>query len=123
MKKNIIAKSIFGNIRIINMMMYVTINCFVHTITILYYLFYYSSRAKTLNKFTNIVNPNYQLWHSRQLLVHPQLPKHHQLLNQQQRLSLLLEIKIKTILFCIPKVKFRMMQESQIMATYSLLRQ
>ena len=30
--------------------------------------------------------------------------------------------KIKTILFCIPKTPSRMMQESQVMTTYSLVR-
>ena len=44
---------------------------------ILYYLFYYSSWAKTSDEFTNTVKPNSQLRHSRHLLFHPQLPKHH----------------------------------------------
>ena len=78
-------------------------------VTILYYLFHYSSWAKALEEFTNIVNPNSQLFHSMHLLVHPQLPKHNQLSNQQQRLSLMSEKKIKIILFCVPKIPPRMM--------------
>ena len=81
-----------------------------HNITILYYLLYYSSWAKKLEKFTNTVNPNSQLCHSRHLLVHLQIPKHHLISNEQQLLSLMLETKIKTILFCIPKIPSRMMQ-------------
>ena len=84
---------------------------------------HYSSWENTLDKFTNIVNPKYQLRNSRHLLFHIQLPKHHPLQNQQQLLSLLLETKIKTILFCIPKIISRMMQKLQIMTTYSLVRQ
>ena len=51
--------------------------------------------AKTLDKCTNIFNTKSQLRYSSHLIVHPHLPKHHQLSNQQQRLSLLLETKIK----------------------------
>ena len=90
---------------------------FSHNITILYYLFYYSLRANTLEEFTNIVNPKYQLIHSSHLLVHTLPPKHHQLSNEQQRLSFLLETKMKTILFCVPQIPSRMMQESQIITT------
>ena len=50
-------------------------------------------------------------------------PQNYQPLNKQQLLSLPLEKKIKTIMFCIPKIPSIMMQESQIMTTYSLVRQ
>ena len=78
---------------------------------------------KTLDEFKNIVNSKSQFSHSRQLLVHIQTPRHHHLLNQQQCLSLLFETKIKTMLFCIPKIPSIMMQPSQKMMTYSLVRQ
>ena len=84
-------------------------------------MFYYSSWAKTLNKFTNIVNPNSQLRRSIHLLVHSQLPKHIQLSNNQQCMYLMLETKIKTIMFCIPKITSRMMEASQITTKYSLV--
>ena len=42
--------------------------------------------------------------------------------SEQQCLSLMLETNIKTIMFCIPKITFRMMQTSQKMTTYSLVR-
>ena len=96
---------------------------FFRNITILYYLLYYLSWANKLDGFTNIVDPNSQLRHSRHLLVHIHIPKHHQLSNQQQHLSLLLETKIKTIMFCIPKIPSRIMQASEIMTAYSLVRQ
>ena len=96
---------------------------FFHNTIILYYLFYYLSWANKLEEFTDIVNPNYQLLHSRNLLVHLHIPKNHQLLNEQQHLYLLLQKTIKTVLFCIPKIPPRMIQPSQKMTTYSLVRQ
>ena len=85
-------------------------------------MIYNSSWGKRLDKFTNTVNPKSQLFHSRHLLVHLLTPKHFPLLNEQQRLSLLQEICIKKHLFCIPKTPFRMMQPSQTITTYSLVR-
>ena len=85
-------------------------------------MFYYSSWEKTLNEFTNTFKTNSQLCHSRQLLVCIQNPKNLQLLNQQQLLSLLQHTNIKTIIFCTPKIPSRMMQLSQTMTTYSLVR-
>ena len=37
--------------------------------------------------------------------------------------SLLLQTKIKTIMFCVPRIQSRMMQASQKMTLYSLVRQ
>ena len=79
--------------------------------------------GKYIGKIINMVNPNSKLRHSRHLLVHLQIPKHHQLSNKQQRLFLLLETKNKTALFCITKITSRMRQASQIMTTYSLVMQ
>ena len=93
-----------------------------HNITILYYFTCNSSWRKTLDEFTNIVNPNSQLRHSRYLLVHLKNPKHLPILNSQQRLSLLQDTNIKTIMFCIPKIISRMMQPSQNITTCSLVR-
>ena len=76
----------------------------------------------TLDEFTNMVNTNSQLCHSRHLLVHLMTPKHHQLFNQQQLLPLLQHTNIKKILFYIPKIPSRMMQPSQTMMTYILVR-
>ena len=81
-------------------------------IIILYYLFCYSSWAKKLDEFINIVNRNSQLRQSRHLLVHLHNPKNHLLSNKQQRLSLMLQTNIKTIFFCIPLIPSRMMQPS-----------
>ena len=85
-------------------------------------MIYNSSWGKTLNKFTNTINLNSQLSQSRHLLVHLKNPKHILLLNEQQRLSLLQQTNIKTILFCVPKKPSIMMQPSQRMTTYSLVR-
>ena len=51
------------------------------------------------DKFTNIINTNSQICQSRHLLFHLQIPKHHQLLNWQQHLSLLLETKKNYVLY------------------------
>ena len=48
---------------------------YLHHITILYDLFYYSSWGKILDEFTNTVNPITQFCHSRHLLVHLQKPQ------------------------------------------------
>ena len=85
-------------------------------------LIYNSSWGNTLDEFTNIVNTNSQNFQSRHLLVHLHNPKHLPLLNQQHRLFLLQQTKIKTILFCVPKTPSRMMQPSQTMTTYSFVR-
>ena len=52
-----------------------------------------------MEKLTNTVNINSQLCHSRHLLVHLHIPKHLQLLNYQQRMSLLQQTNIKKSVF------------------------
>ena len=48
---------------------------------IIFIFIYYSSWAKTLEKFTNIVNLKSQLSNSTHLLAHLQILKHHRLSN------------------------------------------